>query len=72
MNTLAAFIRLARMRRSAGATPTQAACWAAGLLWRDFLATLAAPTSPIPPADPHRRARLERRAEVERAARQRL
>lgn len=59
MNSLAAFIRLARMRRSAGATPVQAACWAAGLLWRDHQIT-------------RRRRHLERRAEIEHTARHRL
>src|SRR5690606_36663988 len=36
-------------------------------LWRDFLRSLAAPSS-TPPADPNRRARLDRQANVERRA----
>ena len=71
MTSITAFLRLARMRRSVGASRLQAARWAAGLLWRDFLSRLAVP-SPTPPADPHRRARLDHPADVERRARQRL
>ena len=71
MSTVTSFFRLARMRRSAGASRLQAIRWAFGLLWRDFLSSFAAP-SPIQPADPRRRARLDRRADVERRARQRL
>lgn len=56
MTSITAFLRLARMRRSVGASRLQAARWAAGLLWRDFLSSLTLP-SPNPPADPHRRAR---------------
>lgn len=59
MKTAAAFFRLARMRRTAGATPFQAALWAAGLLWRDHQTN-------------QRRQHIERRADVERRARQRL
>lgn len=59
MNTLAAFIRLARMRRSAGATRLQAIRWSASLLWRDHQIT-------------RRRRNLEHRAEIAHAARRRL
>lgn len=72
MSTIAPFIRLARMRRSAGASRLQSIRWAAGLLWRDFLTSLDSPSYPTPPADPHRRERLDRRADIERRARQRL
>lgn len=51
--------RLMVMRRTTGAGPIAALRWAAGLLWRNHLAS-------------QRRKQLDRRAEVERAARQRL
>ncbi|SDZ16581.1 hypothetical protein [Delftia lacustris] len=51
--------RLMVMRRSTGAGPIAALRWAAGLLWRNHLTS-------------QRRKHLDRRAEVERAARQRL
>lgn len=53
------FFRLSGMRRSAGATTLQSTRWAAGLLWRNHQTT-------------RRRRHLERRAEIERAARQRF
>ncbi|XJC74486.1 hypothetical protein ACHFCA_29170 [Delftia tsuruhatensis] len=56
---LACLFRLVAMRRRAGATLPQAVNWALGLLWRNHLAS-------------KRRQPAERRAEVERAARQRL
>lgn len=59
MKQLATLIRLTAMRRSAGASLPAALHWAAGLLWRNHLTT-------------RRRRHLEHRAEVERAARQRL
>lgn len=61
MTSITAFLRLARMRRSTGASRLQAARRAAGLLWRDFLSGFATP-SPTPPVDPRRRADVERRA----------
>lgn len=59
MNQLATLLRLAAMRRRAGASLPTALHWAAGLLWRNHLTT-------------RRRRHLERRAEVEHAARQRF
>ncbi len=59
MNQLTCLFRLAAMRRRAGGSLPQSVAWAAGLLWRNHLAN-------------QRRWPLERRAEVERAARQRL
>lgn len=72
MSTATPFFRQVRMRRSTGASGLQAFRWAAGLLWRDFLGSLQAPAPSTPPTDPRRRARLDRRADVERRARQRL
>jgi hypothetical protein len=62
---------LYRLYRRAGNAPRNSLRMAIALLWRDFLSSQAMP-SPTPPADPHRRARLDRRAHVERRARQRL
>lgn len=59
MATISALLRLAAMRRRAGASHLTALVWAAGLLWRDHQIS-------------HRRRHLDRRASVERAARQRL
>ncbi|WP_159917847.1 hypothetical protein [Pantoea sp. 18069] len=59
MNQLACLFRLAAMRRRAGAGIRQSLSWAVDLLWRDHQAG-------------KRRQHIERRAEVERAARQRL
>lgn len=53
--------RLFKMRRWAGASWLKAAAWACGLVLRNARNEWA-----------ERRARLDRRAEVERAARQRL
>ena len=64
-------LNLYRLYRRAGNGPRNSLRMAIALLWRDFLSRLAVP-SPTPPADPHRRARLDRRADVERRARQRL
>lgn len=73
MSTLASFFRLARMRRSAGATRMQALRWAAGLLWRDFRTSFVSSFERLTnEPDPHRRERLDRRSDVERRARQRL
>lgn len=59
MSQAACLFRLVAMRRRAGGTLPQSIAWALGLLWRNQLAS-------------KRRQTLERRAEVERAARQRL
>lgn len=59
MKQLATIFRLTAMRRRAGASLPTSLHWAAVLLWRNHLTT-------------RRRRHLERRAEVERAARQRL
>jgi hypothetical protein len=59
MSQAACLFRLVAMRRRAGGSLLQSVAWAAGLLWRNYLAS-------------KRRQPLERRAEVERAARQRL
>jgi len=56
MSTVRTFLRLAAMRRKEGVFLS--ARWAAGLMWRNV-------------RNDHR-TRLDRRAEVERAARQRL
>lgn len=53
------FIRLVGMRRATGASLAKSCAWAFGLLWRNHQTST-------------RRLHLERRAEVERAARQRL
>lgn len=58
MNTLATFCRLAAMRRRAGASVVHSLGWAGGLLWRSHQTS--------------RRRRVDRRAEVESAVRQRL
>jgi hypothetical protein len=34
MKTVTCFVRLASMRRAAGAGPVEAMAWAGGLLWR--------------------------------------
>ncbi|WP_280187846.1 hypothetical protein [Delftia sp. PS-11] len=39
MKTALCFCRLAAMRRRAGASLPQSAAWAAGLLWRNYLAS---------------------------------
>lgn len=59
MNQAACLFRLVAMRRRAGGSLSQSMAWALGLLWRNHLAS-------------KRRQPAERRAEVERAARQRL
>lgn len=59
MSTVATLLRLARMRRTAGAGRLEALTWAGGLLWRNHRTT-------------ERRRSVEHRSEVERAARQRL
>ena len=59
MNQVTCLLRLAAMRRRAGAGVLQSIAWAAGLLLRNRQTGT-------------RRQHLERRAEVERAARQRL
>lgn len=59
MNQTACFFRLVAMRRRAGAKWSRAIAWAASLLWRNHQAST-------------RRQHLDRRAEVEHAARQRL
>lgn len=59
MSTITSFINLAAMRRRAGGGLAQSMAWAFGLLWRSHQAS-------------RRRHHLERRAEVERAARQQL
>lgn len=59
MSLVRSFINLAAMRRRAGGSLPQSVAWAAGLLWRSYRTS-------------QRRRPLERRAEVERAARQRL
>ena len=59
MTTISALLRLAAMRRRAGASHLTALRWAAGLLWRDH-------------QNSRRRHHIERRADVERRARQRL
>lgn len=59
MNQATCFFRLVAMRHRAGAKWSRAFTWAAGLLWRNHQTGT-------------RRQHLERRAEVERAARQRL
>lgn len=56
MSTVATLLRLARMRRTAGAGHLEALSWAGGLLWRNHRTT-------------QRRRSVERRSEVERAAR---
>ncbi|SFE19517.1 hypothetical protein [Paracidovorax konjaci] len=58
-STLRALFRLTAMRRRAGASVPASLVWAAGVLWRDHQIT-------------RRRRHIERRAEVERAARHRL
>lgn len=57
MKQLALLLRLTAMRRRAGASLPLSLRWATGLLWRNHLTA-------------RRRRHLERRAEVERAARQ--
>ncbi|WP_243457469.1 hypothetical protein [Ottowia testudinis] len=52
-------LRLAALRRSAGGSHLASLRWAAGLVWRNEQTA-------------RRRRHLDRRAEVERAARQRL
>lgn len=59
MNQITGLFRLAAMRRRAGAGILQSLAWAAALLLRNHQAS-------------KQRQRLDRRAEVERAARQRL
>lgn len=59
LGNITTIFRLAAMRRRAGASLLGSLRWAAGLLWRNRLTA-------------RRRHHLERRAEVERAARQRL
>lgn len=59
MNQIACFIRLTAMRRRTGASLLPSVTWAAGLLWRNYRTS-------------QRRQHIERRAQVERAARQRL
>lgn len=59
MNQTACLFRLAAMRRRAGAGILQSLAWAAALLLRNHQAG-------------KQRQHIERRAEVERAARQRL
>lgn len=59
MNQLTCFIRLTAMRRRTGARVLPSAAWAAGLLWRNYRTS-------------QRRQHIERRAQVEQAARQRL
>ena len=59
MNTLASFVHLVRMRRRAETGVFPSLQWAAGLLWRDHQIN-------------QRRQHIERRADVERRARQRL
>lgn len=59
MNQVICLFRLAAMRRRAGAKWSRAFIWAAGLLWRNHQTST-------------QRQHIERRAEVERAARQRL
>lgn len=59
MNQIACLFRLAAMRRRAGAGVLPSAAWAAGLLWRNYRTS-------------QRRQHIERRAQVEQAARQRL
>jgi hypothetical protein len=56
---LSTLFRLTAMRRRSGANLPTSLRWAASLLWRDHQIT-------------RRRRHLERRAEIERAARQRL
>ena len=56
MSTVATLLRLARMRRTAGAGHLEALTWASGLLWRNHRTT-------------QRRRSVERHSEVERAAR---
>lgn len=58
MNIIKAFANLVAMRRKS-ASPMESIRWAAGLLWRNHQTST-------------RRSHIERRAEVERAARQRL
>ena len=62
---------LYRLYRRAGNAPLNSLRMAIALLWHDFLSSSTLP-SLNPPADPRRRERLDRRADVERRARQRL
>lgn len=52
---------LYRLYRRAGNAPRNSLRMAVALLWHDFLSSLAL-HSPTTPADPHRRADVERRA----------
>lgn len=73
MKQFTALLRLAAMRRRAGASHLTALHWAAGLLWRDFRTSFVSSFERLTnEPDPHRRERLNRRADVERRARQRL
>ena len=63
---------LYRLYRRAGNGPRTSLHMALGLLWRDLCASMAKPIPPRPLADPQRRERLDRRADVEHRARQRL
>lgn len=73
MAMIAAFLRLAAMRRRAGASHLTALRWASGLLWRDLCTSFVTISQRVANApDQHRRERLDRRADVERRARQRL
>ncbi len=58
---------LYRLYRRAGNSPFAALRLAGSLLWSDLRASLI-----TPPVDRQRRERLDKRAEVERRARQRL
>lgn len=73
MATISALLRLAAMRRRAGASHLTALRWAAGLLWHDLCTNFATGRFPVAKApDPRRRERMDHRADVERRARQRL
>lgn len=64
---------LYRLYRRAGNGPRNSLRMAAGLLWRDLLANFAPRyLRGANPPDTKRRERLDRRADVERRARQRL
>lgn len=58
-SAITTLLRLTRLRRSVGTDLFTSLRWAAGLVWRNHLTA-------------RRRRHLEHRAEVERAARQRL